>query len=108
MQHSSKKNNEESYTTLNTTNETPGNNSNLVERKPIEGTPFTIIKQTMDNDKPLYFLVMGDHRLTEPTRTEEETLEKIITEHWKIITTVVAIIVEKTLEIKKPYELESL
>lgn len=62
----------------------------------------------MDNDKPLYFLVMGDHRLTEPTPTEEETVEKIITEHWKIITTVVAIIVEKTLEIKKPYELESL
>lgn len=76
-------------------------NNNLVERKPIEGTPFTIIKQIMDNDKPVYFLVMGDHRLTEPTQTEEQTLDKILTEHWKIITTVVAIIVEKTLELKK-------
>lgn len=98
MQPSINKKTEEQLNTSNNANETHGNNSNLFERKQVDGTPFTIIKQTTDNDKEIYFLVMGDHRLTEPTETEQQTLEKIITEHWKILTNVIAIITEKMLD----------
>lgn len=92
--------------------QTPGKNTsqnNLIERKQIEGTPFTMIKQVMDNDKTKYFLVMGDHRLTEPTYNEEETLQKLLTEQWLITTNVIAIITDKMLEQQKtPYETEAL
>lgn len=84
-------------------------NKQLAQRKIIEGTPFYVVKQTMDNDKNQYFMIMGDYRLTEPTETEKETLEKLITEHWNIIANIVAITTEKMLWMQQqPYETESL
>lgn len=98
---------------------TSQNNTELNARKQIEGTPFTIIRQYIDHD-PLsvdtrykYFLVMGNYRLTEPTETENETLEKLVTEHWNIIANIVAITCEKMLQQiqtqkEQPYQTESL
>lgn len=83
--------------------------SSLVSRRPIEGTPFTMIRQTMDNDKNQYFIIMGDHRLTEPSNTEEFQLQLLTLDKWKIIVNVIAVVVEKTLQLKQqPYETESL
>lgn len=76
------------------------NSNNLIQRKLIEGSPFYIVKQIMDNDKEKYFMIMGDYRLTEPTETEKEQLEKLITEHWNIIANIVAITCEKMLQLQ--------
>lgn len=65
-------------------------NEQIVEYKQLKGTPFTLVRQNED-----YFLVMGDNRLTEPTKTEEETMEKLESEKWMIIFTVVAIVSDK-------------
>lgn len=99
--------------TQNNANETHNKDSNLVKRKQIEGTPFHIIKNITDNDKERYFLVMGDYRITEPTETEKETLDKLVTEYWKIVINVIAIATQTALEVhdkktQQPYELESL
>lgn len=101
-------------------------NKQLAQRKKIEGTPFYMIKQTTDNDKDRYFLVMGDYRLTEPTDTEEETVQKLKSEHWNIVCNIIAITTNKIMNIKteslydeyrpnhdkmpeqEPYKLESL
>lgn len=82
-------------------------NNQLAQRKKIEGTPFYIIKQTTDHDNDKYFLIMGDYRLTEPTETEEETTQKLKTEHWNIVCNIIAITTEKFLKLT-PYETEAL
>lgn len=84
--------------TLNTQNnveETHSEDSNLVEVKKIEGTPFTIVKTERG-----YFLAFGQHRLTEPMETEAIATHQLIEKGWDITTQVIAIIVEKTWEIK--------
>lgn len=95
-------------------------NKQLIQRKIIEGSPFYVVKQIMDNNKEQYFMIMGDYRLTEPTETEKETLDKLITEHWNIIVNIIAIACDKMLQQKiideaeqlksnvTPYETESL
>lgn len=55
-------------------------NSTLVEMDNITGTPFKWVKQ---DDK--YFIVLGNNRLTEPTTTLSETLEKLQTEMFDVI-----------------------
>lgn len=77
------------------------NNPNLSSFEPIENTPFTLIKKATDHD-PLtddqdyiYFLTMGDYRITEPTDTKEKTMEKLEKEKWMIIFSIIAVIVEK-------------
>lgn len=89
--------------TLNTQNnvkETHNKKStSLTERKKIEGTPFTMIKTPMDDVEGIYndeyFIVMGDHRITEPTNTEKEQLDKLVKDYWLIVLNVIAIVVEK-------------
>lgn len=76
------------------TNETPKENSSLIETEEITGTPFHIVTDKQQ-EQPIYFLVMGDYRLTEPTESREKTLERLFEDHWKIIVTVIAIVVEK-------------
>lgn len=65
-------------------------NSPLIEREEIKGTPFTLIKQD-----ELYFIVMGDHRLTEPTELKNEQYLKLENEKWLILTNVIIIILDK-------------
>ncbi len=67
----------------------------LIERKEIEGTPFTMIRQEIVENKPEWFIVMGNHRLTEPTTSEETQLEKLVNDYWKIVVNVIAIVIEK-------------
>lgn len=71
------------------------NNSTLIDYKEIEGTPFTMVRK---EDK--YFLIMGDYRMTEPTNTEEETMEKIEKEKWLLIFHIAATVIEKMSIIK--------
>lgn len=78
--------------------------STLIERKEIPGTPFTMIKQANEGEQYQYFIVMGDYRLTEPVYKEEEALEKLVTEHWRIIASIIAITTEKMLEVKQQKE----
>lgn len=52
-----------------------------LEMNRIEGTPFTHVIQDGK-----HFLVMGDDRVTEPTETAEQTLAKLETEKWLLIT----------------------
>lgn len=70
--------------------------STLIEYEKIEGTPFTMINQ---DEK--WFIVMGDNRITEPTKTREEQFRKLKEDHWLITLTVAAIAIEKILEQKK-------
>jgi len=90
---------------LNTQNNTDDNHNkksdSLIERKQIEGTPFTMIKQ-----ENRYFLVMGDHRLTEPNPSEEETLNLLEKEYWRLLITIIAIVIEKIKEKDKIEELK--
>jgi len=69
---------------------TSQNNTELIEREKIEGTPFTLIKQ-----EEKWFITMGDHRITEPTKHKNEQYNKLEKEKWLIITNVIIIILEK-------------
>lgn len=53
----------------------------LITREQIEGTPFTLIHQ-----ENKWFLVMGDYRVTEPTLHKQDTLDKLDSEKWMLIT----------------------
>lgn len=52
----------------------------LTEHKPIQGTPFVMQRI---NDQ--WFMTIGDTRITEPTLTEQEQLDKFVNEMWTII-----------------------
>lgn len=66
-----------------------GDSSNLVYREQIENTPFWIIST---NDKD-YFLVMGNHRLTEPQDTAQKVKIKLIENMWEIMMNVTLILI---------------
>lgn len=89
-----------------THNSNSNSNNELTKRAKIKGTPFYIIKQVIDkpalikDGETQYFLVMGDYRLTEPTLTEEETIQKLETEKWLIITNIIAIATQKIIQDK--------
>lgn len=68
----------------------PNKNYPLAEREPILGTPFTLIR---DNEK--WFMVMGDYRVTETTKTKEEQIDKLDTEKWLLIMHICIISVQK-------------
>lgn len=65
-------------------------NSTLHERTEIVGTPFHLVNQNEE-----YFITMGDYRLTIPTKKQEDTIQKLITEHWRITLTMIAIALDK-------------
>lgn len=56
--------------------------SNIIERKQIPNTPFTIIKHQDIG----YFTTIANYRLTEPTKTIEEQLQLIENKDWILIT----------------------
>lgn len=90
--------------TQNSAEETHNKNSTLATTKKIEGSPFCIVyKEDIG-----HFLALGDYRLTEPMKTEEEVLEYSINNNWNLITTLVAAIVDKYNKIKeKEKEIET-
>lgn len=91
-------------------NETHNNGSNsanrLIDIEPIEGSPFTLIKDRTGYD-PLtdegnkIFIAVGNHRITETYETEEEAMEQFIIQPWNITVTLITIVMEKLLELKE-------
>ena len=67
---------------------------NYFEHKEIEGTPFHSIYQ---EDKG-WFIVMGNHRLTEPTKTQEEAEAQISFKDWNFVTRVIGVITDYTIK----------
>lgn len=61
----------------------------IVTREPIDNTPFWVV----GNEEQGYSIVMGKYRLTETAITPEKAIEKLETEKWKIITTVITTII---------------
>lgn len=94
------------YNIQNKSNVIHSNDSNLIdyqknhqihEQKEIEGTPFKMIKKLVD-EKTKYFIVLGDHRLTEMMPTEEEALQLLATDYWKIVVNVIAVVTDMTIK----------
>lgn len=71
------------------------NNSNsnyeLMKRKNIENTPFTII--TIENNE--HFITLGKYRLSEKYETFEEAEQNANTIDWNKIMQIIGIMIEK-------------
>lgn len=72
-------------------------NSTLIVRERIPNTPFYIIRN-LENQ---WFIVMGDHRITELKETKEEALDELEDNRWFITMSIAAIVLEKMLAEKK-------
>lgn len=66
-------------------------NQELIEQKPIEGTPFTMITQTATGKS---FLTIGQFRVTEETEKPEELIKLTKGVKWNFLTNVMSVIVE--------------
>lgn len=62
----------------------------LASDRQLEGTPF-VIRWRADRG---YFLTIGDTRLTEPTKTEKETLDRLHKEMYSMIAGMIVHIVK--------------
>lgn len=62
----------------------------------VDGTPFTLVK-----DNEMYYLAMGNYKVTEPTKHKEDTLKKIEDEKWLLIMHIAIIVQEKTKELER-------
>lgn len=72
------------------------NSGELITRWKVENTPFTMVWE----DGKGWMLAMGEYRVTEYYKTDDE-LETILKEkNWDFLTTVIAIIIEQTNKIK--------
>lgn len=65
------------------------NNGYLAENRQIENTPFVLRRREKG-----YFLTIGDTRITEPTETEQETLDRLTKEEWIIIAAMIVHVVK--------------
>lgn len=65
------------------------NNGYLAENRQIENTPFVLRRREKG-----YFLTIGDTRITEPTETEQETLNRLKEEKWIIIAAMIVHVVK--------------
>lgn len=77
--------------------ENSNESGDLIQRIPIEGTPFTAIK--LEHTK--WFLAIGKNRITEPNYEYEELLRMIDNKNWELIVNTVLVIVENMTEIRK-------
>lgn len=73
--------------------------SELIIKKEIKDTPFTIINNTEDKT---YFGVIGNYRITEMYKTEAETEKELKKITWNRIIQVIQIIlqIEKNTNVK--------
>jgi hypothetical protein len=71
-------------------------NSQLMEYKQIEGTPFTLIRK--ENE---YFVVMGNHRVTEGYDSEVEALNSIVNDKWLTILKMILIVNDRSKELDR-------
>lgn len=68
----------------------------LIEREQIKNTPFTLIHQ-----EGKWLLTIGNIKITEPTETKEEQIQKLDEEKWMITLSLIAWTIERTEQIKK-------
>lgn len=80
--------------------ETHNNNSALLERFPIDNTPFTVWSDYR-GEKPIHYLTMGNYKVSEDCETQEEARQWPENHKWELITTMIVIVGEKAEEIKK-------
>lgn len=73
--------------------------SSLIEREKIEGTPFTLI--TLNEE---YFMVMGDYKVTETTKTKEEQIQKLESEKWLLIMHICIVALERMKKVTDEFE----
>jgi hypothetical protein len=71
------------------------NNEASFKREQVENTPFDLIY----NEKDGWFIMMGNHCITERYPTKLEALTQISTNNWKFMTTVIACITENVTKI---------
>lgn len=79
---------------------TPNQNSALIERLPIEGTPFTLWED-FRGEKPKSYITMGNYKISEDCDTQQEAREYLEKNFWEVLTQVIVIVGEKTEEIKR-------
>lgn len=96
--------------TQNSAKETHNEGSNLVNRlvdvEPIEGSPFTLVKDRSGYDEITgrgnkMFIAVGSHRVTEVYETEDEAMDQFIEQPWNMTVTLITIVLEKLLELKE-------
>lgn len=98
MSTSTNKTQEDILNTQTSAEEIHNDNSPLITHKKVEETPFYIT----GNNETGYFVRMGDYRLTEIHKTEEEAATELKTNYWHIIIRIVGAIIERYLSDKKP------
>jgi len=82
--------------TLNEANNTTRKEATeLVQKQPIEGTPFVLVRK---EDK--FFLVMGKYRVSPVLESEQDAKDYVFTNTWNLIATVAGIVAEETLQYK--------
>jgi len=81
------------------TEETHSENSSLIERFPIENTPFTVWSDYR-GEKEKHYLTMGNYKVSEDCETQEEARTWPENHKWELITTMIVIVGEKAAEIK--------
>lgn len=101
MSQSTNNNQEDLLNIKSSSDNTHSSDSHLIKYTAIENTPFKLIKQNEE-----YFIVMGSHRLTEPTQTKNEQYIKLEKEKWKILTNVIIIITETIINTRLKNNLE--
>lgn len=77
---------------------------NSFDREPIQNTPFVIITEPEIGS----YIVMGEYRLTHPTKTKEEQIKLIENVDWLFLTVVISAMVEinvKAMKIKEKEEI---
>jgi len=83
-------------------------NKKIVDRKPLEGTPFTIITKMNDGTLDGYegdisFGTLGRFRITENKKSQEEVKHELTTMSYDLILKMMAIIIPE--EVKRQIEL---
>lgn len=73
----------------------------IIEREPIEGTPFTLITTQGKS-----FGVLGKYALTEKYDTKEEVLDYMDKNFWNLVITVSTLTAEQAWEIKANQAIE--
>lgn len=73
----------------------------LYELAEVHDTPFTIAKKQKENSEDYeYHVLMGNYRLNEFPLTYEESMEIIEKPNWKVIFSVIAILIENQDKLK--------
>jgi hypothetical protein len=79
----------ESLNTLQSVDQQNNNDSILVERENVKGTPFTLYKHEQN-----WFVLLGKYRLSKEFETKEEALEDASRNDWERTMQVVGVMIE--------------